>query len=158
RYLAVEEARGEQLNFDAGARECRREGAVVGGREGRWIYQLDFHLGRAWWDIGCHAQLPIIVFALAPALSYCVLNPDGRDYLLACLAAIEETHPEGLDREILVLDNASSDGSAAAVRALDGEIRLIELDQRTGKAQNDSTLLREARGRYCLLLNEDSEI
>ncbi len=95
---------------------------------------------------------------LAPALSYCVVNTNGREYLLACLRAIEETHPEDVEREILVLDNASTDGSADAVRALGGEIRLIELSQRTGKAANDSRLLREARGRYCLLLNEDSEI
>jgi GT2 family glycosyltransferase len=32
------------------------------------------------------------------------------------------------------------------------------LEQRTGKAENDSTLMREAQGRYCLLLNEDSEL
>lgn len=95
---------------------------------------------------------------LAPTLSYCVVNTNGRDYLLACLAAIEATHPEGMEHEILVLDNASEDGSADAVRALGGEIRLIERKQRTGKAKNDSTLLREARGRYCLLLNEDSEL
>ena len=57
-----------------------------------------------------------------------------------------------------MLDNASDDGSAEAVRALGGEIRLIELERRTGKAENDSTLLREARGSYCLLLNEDSEL
>jgi GT2 family glycosyltransferase len=101
---------------------------------------------------------PIIVSALAPALSYCVVNTDGRDYLTACLAAIEATHPEGLEHEILVLDNASTDGSAEAVRALGGEIRLIVRERRAGKAENDSTLLRQANGRYCLLLNEDSEI
>ena len=95
---------------------------------------------------------------LPPLLSYCVVNTNGREYLLACLGAIERTHPEGVEREILVLDNASEDGSAAAVRELGGEIRLIALDQRTGKAQNDSTLMREAQGRYCLLLNEDSEL
>jgi GT2 family glycosyltransferase len=95
---------------------------------------------------------------LAPTLSYCVVNTNGREYLLACLAAIERAHPEGVEREILVLDNASEDGSAEAVRALGGEIRLIALEQRTGKAQNDSTLMREAQGRYCLLLNEDSEL
>ena len=39
-----------------------------------------------------------------------------------------------------------------------GEIRLIALERRTGKAANDSTLLREAKGAYCLLLNEDSEL
>jgi GT2 family glycosyltransferase len=98
------------------------------------------------------------VTALAPLLSYCVVNTNGREYLLACLAAIERTHPEDVEREILVLDNASDDGSADAVRALGGEIRLIALEQRSGKAENDSTLMKEARGRYCLLLNEDSEL
>jgi N-acetylglucosaminyl-diphospho-decaprenol L-rhamnosyltransferase len=98
------------------------------------------------------------VTALAPTLSYCVVNTNGREYLLACLAAIERTHPQGVEREILVLDNASDDGSAAAVRELGGEIRLIALERRTGKAENDSTLMREARGKYCLLLNEDSAL
>jgi GT2 family glycosyltransferase len=95
---------------------------------------------------------------LAPTLSYCVVNTNGREYLLACLAAIERTHPAGVEREILVLDNASEDGSAAAVRALGGDIRLIGLERRAGKAENDSALMRAAAGRYCLLLNEDSEL
>jgi len=95
---------------------------------------------------------------VAPLLSYCVVNTNGREYLLACLAAIERAHPEEVEREILVLDNASEDGSAEAVRELGGEIRLIALERRTGKAENDSTLMREAQGRYCLLLNEDSEL
>ena len=100
----------------------------------------------------------IIVSALSPTLSYCVVNTNGREYLLACLAAIERAHPEGVEREILVLDNASEDGSAEAVRELGGEIRLIALERRTGKAENDATLMREAKGKYCLLLNEDSEL
>jgi GT2 family glycosyltransferase len=100
----------------------------------------------------------IIVTLVAPTLSYCVVNTNGREHLLACLASIERTHPAGVEREILVLDNASTDGSAEAVRARGGEIRLIALERRAGKAENDSTLMREARGRYCLLLNEDSEL
>jgi N-acetylglucosaminyl-diphospho-decaprenol L-rhamnosyltransferase len=95
---------------------------------------------------------------LPPTLSYCVVNTNGREYLLACLDAIERTHPAGLEREVLVLDNASTDGSAAAVRDRGDEIRLIALERRAGKAENDSTLMREAKGRYCLLLNEDSEL
>jgi N-acetylglucosaminyl-diphospho-decaprenol L-rhamnosyltransferase len=95
---------------------------------------------------------------LPPLLSYCVVNTNGREYLLACLAAIERTHPAGVEREILVLDNASDDGSAEAVRALGDEIRLIALERRAGKAENDSTLMREAQGKYCFLLNEDSEL
>ena len=69
-----------------------------------------------------------MVTAVPPTLSYCVVNTNGREDLLACLAAIERTHPEGVEAEILVLDNASEDGSAAAVRALGREIRLIELE------------------------------
>jgi N-acetylglucosaminyl-diphospho-decaprenol L-rhamnosyltransferase len=99
-----------------------------------------------------------MVTAVPPALSYCIVNTNGREHLLACLSAIERTHPAEVEHEILVLDNASEDGSAEAVRALGGDIRLIALDQRTGKAENDSTLLREAKSRYCLLLNEDSEL
>jgi GT2 family glycosyltransferase len=100
----------------------------------------------------------IIVATVEPALSYCVVNTNGREDLLACLDAIARTHPAGVEREILVLDNASDDGSAEAVRARAGDIRLIALERRAGKAENDSTLLREAQGRYCLLLNEDSEL
>src|SRR4029079_11135999 len=91
-------------------------------------------------------------------LSYCVVNTHARDYLLGCLAAIERTHPEGVDDELLVLDNASDDGSADAVRERYPDARVFALERRTGKAENDSTLLREARGRHCLLLNEDSEL
>jgi GT2 family glycosyltransferase len=92
-----------------------------------------------------------------PEVSYCVVNTNGREHLLACLAAIEAAHPPGVEREVLVLDNASEDGSADAVRELEG-IRLIELRRREGKAANDTALLHEASGRYCLLLNEDSEL
>jgi N-acetylglucosaminyl-diphospho-decaprenol L-rhamnosyltransferase len=58
----------------------------------------------------------------------------------------------------LVLDNASDDGSVDAVRAARHDVRLIALERRAGKAANDSRLLAEARGRYCLLLNEDTEL
>jgi len=93
-----------------------------------------------------------------PALSYCVVNTNGREDLLACLEAIERTHPAEVEREVLVLDNASTDGSAEALRARGGDLRLIALERREGKAANDSRLMREAKGRYCLLLNEDSEL
>jgi N-acetylglucosaminyl-diphospho-decaprenol L-rhamnosyltransferase len=86
------------------------------------------------------------------------VNTNGRDLLLACLGALERTHPDGVEHELLVLDNASTDGSAEAVRERYPHARLFALDRRTGKADNDSLLLREARGRYCLLLNEDAEL
>jgi N-acetylglucosaminyl-diphospho-decaprenol L-rhamnosyltransferase len=86
------------------------------------------------------------------------VNTNGRELLLACLDAIDRTHPPELGREVLVLDNASEDGSSAAVRARGGDAELIERERRTGKAANDSTLMQEAKGTYCLLLNEDSEL
>ena len=91
-------------------------------------------------------------------ISYCVVNTNGRELLMRCLDAIERTHPPELEHEVIVIDNASDDGSADAVRTRDGNVRLIALDRRTGKAENDSTLLRQARGEYCLLLNEDAEL
>jgi GT2 family glycosyltransferase len=95
---------------------------------------------------------------MTPLLSYCVVNTNGREDLLACLRAIAATHPAGVEHELLVLDNASDDGSAEAVRDGWPTARLFALDERRGKAANDSLLLAESRGRYCLLLNEDSEV
>ncbi len=89
-------------------------------------------------------------------LSYCVVNTNGGELLAKCLDAIEADLPAGLACEVLVLDNASDDDSVRHARR--PGVRLIELAERTGKAANDSRLLREARGRYCLLLNEDSEL
>ena len=90
-------------------------------------------------------------------LSFCVVNTNGGPLLGRCLDAIERTAPADVDYEILVLDNASDDGSADAARGRRG-VRLIELGRRTGKAANDSTLLQAASGRFCLLLNEDAEL
>jgi len=85
-----------------------------------------------------------------------VVNTNGREDLLACLDAIERTHPPGIAHEVLVVDNASDDGSAHAVRERFPGARLFALERRTGKAENDTLLLRESRGGFCLLLNEDS--
>jgi N-acetylglucosaminyl-diphospho-decaprenol L-rhamnosyltransferase len=91
-------------------------------------------------------------------LSYCVVNTNGRELLLTCMEAIRRTHPSGIEHEVLVLDNASDDGSAEALARRFPEVRLIARDRRAGLAVNNSLLLREASGRFCLLLNEDSEI
>jgi len=78
---------------------------------------------------------------------------------MRCLDAVAaEREAVGVPTEVLVLDNASDDSSAAAVKAREESIELIALDERVGKAFADSELMRRARGRYCLLLNEDSEL
>src|SRR5215208_1837892 len=91
-------------------------------------------------------------------LSYCVVNTNGLDDLLSCLEAIERTHPAGVEHEIIVLDNASEDGSADAVRERSPSIRLIAQHRRAGIASNLNRVLREARGRFVLSLNEDSVV
>jgi N-acetylglucosaminyl-diphospho-decaprenol L-rhamnosyltransferase len=92
-------------------------------------------------------------------LSYCVVNTSQRELLIRGLDAIARDRAIlPFATEVLVLDNASRDGSAQASRAHPTVHETIELPQRRGKAANDSELLRTARGRYALLLNEDSEL
>jgi GT2 family glycosyltransferase len=92
-------------------------------------------------------------------LSFCVVNTSQRELLLRGLDAIaRERTSLPFASELLVLDNGSRDGSAEAARAHPAVDELIALPARRGKALNDSELLRRARGRYGLLLNEDSEL
>ena len=92
-------------------------------------------------------------------LTYCIVNTSQRALLLRGLDAIASER-EGLPfaTEVLVLDNGSRDGSIEAARAHPAVDEAIACEQRRGKALNDSDLLRRAQGRYCLLLNEDSEL
>ncbi len=94
-------------------------------------------------------------------LTYCVVNTSQRELLLRGLDAIARERDSGelpFATEVLVLDNGSRDGSAQAARAHPAVDQLITLEERRGKAANDSELLHRARGRYALLLNEDSEL
>jgi N-acetylglucosaminyl-diphospho-decaprenol L-rhamnosyltransferase len=92
-------------------------------------------------------------------LTYCVVNTSQRELLLQGLDAIaREREGLGFATEVLVLDNGSRDGSAQAAREHPAVDEVIALEERRGKAENDSELLRRAQGRYALLLNEDSEL
>lgn len=96
---------------------------------------------------------------VAVEVSYCVVNTDQRELLVRCLDAIaSERHALPFETEVLVLDNASHDGSGGAARNHPATTETIRLERRRGKAENDTELLRRARGRFCLLLNEDSEL
>lgn len=92
-------------------------------------------------------------------VSYCVVNTSQRELLLKGLDAIaRERAAVSFATEVLVLDNGSRDGSAEAAQAHPAVDETIALSERRGKGANDSELLRRARGRYALLLNEDSEL
>jgi N-acetylglucosaminyl-diphospho-decaprenol L-rhamnosyltransferase len=92
-------------------------------------------------------------------ISFCVVNTSQRELLLRGLDAIgRERRALPFATEVIVLDNGSRDGSAAAAEAHADVDRVIAIEQRRGKALNDSELLASAHGRYGLLLNEDSEL
>jgi len=96
---------------------------------------------------------------MAVELSYLIVNTGQRELLVRGLDAVGRER-EGLPfaTRVLVLDNASQDGSADAARAHPACDEVIALDERRGKGINDSDLLARAPGRYGLLLNEDSEL
>jgi N-acetylglucosaminyl-diphospho-decaprenol L-rhamnosyltransferase len=92
-------------------------------------------------------------------VSYCIVNTEQRVLLERCLDAIAREQARlPFETEVLVLDNASRDGSVGMARAHPVTTELIRREQRRGKAENDSALMQRARGRFCLLLNEDSEL
>jgi GT2 family glycosyltransferase len=92
-------------------------------------------------------------------LSFCIVNTEQRELLVRCLDAVAaERAALPFATEVLVLDNGSGDGSAGAARRHPTADTVIVTEDRRGKGENDTTLLRRAEGRYCLLLNEDSEL
>jgi N-acetylglucosaminyl-diphospho-decaprenol L-rhamnosyltransferase len=90
-----------------------------------------------------------------PDLSIVVVSYNTREMTLACIASvIAETHE--VDYEIVVVDNASSDGSAEAVRLHAPTVRLIEPGRNLGFALANNLAVEQARGRHVLLLNPDT--
>jgi GT2 family glycosyltransferase len=83
-------------------------------------------------------------------LSVSIVNTNSRELLLACL----ETLPRGADT--VVLDNASEDGSAAAVRDRFPDVRVLAQDFRAGFGANHNAVIRATDGRYVYVLNEDT--
>ena len=95
---------------------------------------------------------------MTPRISFCIVNTNARELVLECLGSIFE-HPPATEFEVIVLDNASADGSASAIRERYGErVQLIERERRISKAANDSELIGQSSGEYSLLLNADSRL
>ena len=84
-------------------------------------------------------------------VSVSLVNTNSRELLLACLESLRHA-----DAEIVVLDNASEDGSAEAVRERFPEVRLIAQTPRAGFGANHNTVIRATTGRYVYILNEDT--
>src|SRR3954451_14346857 len=96
--------------------------------------------------------------SVAVELSFCVVNTEQRGLLRYCLDAIaRERATVDFQTEVLVLDNASEDGSADGALQHPVTTEVIALKEPRGKGVNDCELLRQRLGRFCVLLNEDSD-
>jgi len=88
-------------------------------------------------------------------LSIIIVNWNTRDMLRNCLASLPAA-TNGLGTEILVVDNASSDGSAEMVTAEFPQVRLIESGSNLGFSRANNLALAQAGGDGILLLNPDT--
>ncbi len=89
-----------------------------------------------------------------PLVSIIVISFNTRAMTLDCLRSVvaETTVPY----ELIVLDNDSKDGSAAAIAAEFPGIRLIASRENLGFARGNNVASAGARGKYVLLLNPDT--
>jgi len=91
---------------------------------------------------------------MSPDISVIVVSWNAVAYLPRCLGALagQRLAP----REIIVVDNASSDGSCALLRARYPEVELIVLDHNLGFAAANNLAARRAKGEWIALLNPDA--
>ncbi len=92
-----------------------------------------------------------------PVISVCIANYNGMEVIDDCLRSVLEQ--EGLlSVEILVHDDASSDGSAAYIRNCYPDVKLIESPENVGFCVANNRMAAAARGKYLLLLNNDAAL
>lgn len=84
-----------------------------------------------------------------------IVNYNTCDHLRACLASVQQA---GVAREIVVIDNASTDGSAAMVRSEFPGVSLHANSHNTGYGSAANQAVANCRAPYILLLNSDTLI
>ena len=88
-------------------------------------------------------------------LSILIVNWNVKNYLRSCLNSInEKTH--GISYEIIVVDNASTDGSTEMLRNEFAEIQIIECQENLGFGRANNKALPLTKGKYIGLLNPDT--
>lgn len=91
-------------------------------------------------------------------LSIIIVNYNTKDLLKECIDSIAK-HTKGKKYEIIVIDNASADGSPEEVGKLARRLKLIKLiknKKNIGFAAANNQGIKVARGKYFLLLNSDT--
>ncbi|MBK9384770.1 MAG: glycosyltransferase family 2 protein [Planctomycetes bacterium] len=95
--------------------------------------------------------------APAPELSIVILSWNTRELLQRCLESLRQVR-DGVRRELLVVDNASSDGSSEMVRERFPEARLLVNARNEGYARGNNIGIAATSGANVLLLNSDTEV
>ncbi|MFH1825931.1 MAG: glycosyltransferase family 2 protein [bacterium] len=90
-------------------------------------------------------------------LSIIIVNYNNKKLLEDCLASIYQNTPK-ISFEIIVVDNASTDGSPAIVKEKFPEVLLQENQENLGFAKANNLGLKTCRARYALLLNNDTVV
>ena len=88
-------------------------------------------------------------------LSVVIVSYNVSHYLLQCLDSLQRAL-RGIDGEVIVVDNHSSDNSVALVHQAHPEVKVIENLHNLGFSKANNIALRQAKGEYALLLNPDT--
>lgn len=95
--------------------------------------------------------------ASPPDLTIIIVSWNVRELLYACLQSVAHEQ-DSLSLEVVVVDSASADGSAAMVAEQFPWVHLIACEHNVGFPRGNNLGLAAANGRYVLLLNPDTEI
>lgn len=92
-------------------------------------------------------------------VSICILNRNQKDLLRGCLAScFDELARSGLVGEIIVVDNASEDGSPEMVAEVFTQVRVIRNQENATFSRGNNQAIEAASGRFVLVLNNDTVI
>jgi GT2 family glycosyltransferase len=90
-------------------------------------------------------------------VSIVIVNWNVRDLLRDCITSIyEET--EEISFEIIVVDNASSDGSVDMIKKEFPQIKLIKNKENVGFSKANNQAIKLSKGKYILMLNPDTVV
>jgi GT2 family glycosyltransferase len=90
-------------------------------------------------------------------LSVIIVNYNVRAYLEQCLRTVYKAL-EGIEGEVFVVDNLSTDGSVEMVREKFPEVQLIANTVNVGFSRANNQAIRISKGEYVLLLNPDTVV
>ena len=90
-------------------------------------------------------------------LSVIILNYNVRFFLEQCVLSVQKAL-EGIDGEIIVIDNASSDGSCEMMKTKFPHIKLIENKENLGFPKGNNIGVAQAKGEYICILNPDTVV